>query len=444
MLGGQGERLFEAGRADHLQHRPENLLPVGAHPRRHPVEQGRADEEAVLIALQAEVAAVDGKFRAFVYAHLDVVEHSFPVGRGDHRTVLGVRIGGHSHLEDAHGVDQPLAQFAGRALAHRDHDRQGHAALPGRAEGGAGDLLDRLVEVGVGHYDAVVLGPAHGLDPLPVRRAGGIDVGGDIGGADEAHRRDSGVRQDGVHRRLVAVHHIEDSRGRPGLQHQLAQPHRDRWVLLRGLEHEGVAAGDGHAEHPHRDHGREIKRGDPGCDAQRLAHGVDVDAGAGAFGVFALQGVRNSAREFNDFQASLDIPLAVGQHLAVLGGEQARQLFHPGFDQPLELEHHPRPALRIERGPGRLGFGGGAHGGVDLLVGGEGHAAVGLASIRIEQIAKAARAARDARAGDEMVHGSQGPGLPFWTGWVYQPAEAFATGISRFHGAQGKLLRDRP
>ncbi len=31
--------------------------------------------------------------------------------------------------------------------------------------------VDRLVEVGVGQDDAVVLGPAHGLDALAVARA---------------------------------------------------------------------------------------------------------------------------------------------------------------------------------------------------------------------------------------------------------------------------------
>ncbi len=47
--------------------------------------------------------------------------------------------------------------------------------------------------------------------------------------------------------------------------------------------------GDGDAEHPHRDHGREVERGDARRHAQRLAHGIDVDARARALGVLALQ-----------------------------------------------------------------------------------------------------------------------------------------------------------
>ena len=67
--------------ADDLQHRAEDLLLVGAHLRRHPVEQGRADEEAVLIALELEVAAVDDQLRALLRAQLDVVGHPLAVRR---------------------------------------------------------------------------------------------------------------------------------------------------------------------------------------------------------------------------------------------------------------------------------------------------------------------------------------------------------------------------
>ena len=39
----------------------------------HVVEQGRADEEALLVALQGEAAAVDHQLGALVDAQLDVV-----------------------------------------------------------------------------------------------------------------------------------------------------------------------------------------------------------------------------------------------------------------------------------------------------------------------------------------------------------------------------------
>ena len=94
--------------------------------------------------------------------------------------------------------------------------------------------------------------------------------------------------------------------------------------LSEGFRMKALPHGDGEREHPHRDHGREIERGDAGHDAQGLAHRIDVDAGAGAFGVFALQQMRDAAGELDHFQAALDVAFGVGDHLAMLGGEQVR------------------------------------------------------------------------------------------------------------------------
>ena len=142
-------------------------------------------------------------------------------------------------------------------LADRNHHRQGHAALAGRAEGRAGEVVHHLVEVGVRHDDAVVLGPAHGLDALSRRDAAPVDVVRDVRGADEAHRRDAGVIENRVDHLLVAVHDLEDAFGQSGLQEQFREADGDRRITLRRLQDEGVAGGDGDARHPQRDHGRE-------------------------------------------------------------------------------------------------------------------------------------------------------------------------------------------
>ncbi len=326
---------------------------------------------------------------------------------GDHRPVLRVRIGGDAHLQLADGRDQPLAQLVRRPLAHRHHHRQGHAALAGRAEGGSGEVLHRLLHVGVRQDDAVVLGPAHGLDPLRIGGPGGVDVLGDVGGADEAHRLDQRMVQDGVHRRLVAMDHIEDPGRRPGLHHQLGEADRDRRVLFGRLQDKGVAAGYGHAEHPHRDHGRKVERGDPGHDPQRLAHGIDVDPGAGALGIFALQGVGDAAGELDDFQPALDVATAVGDHLAVLAGQQLGQFVHARLDQALELEHQPRAALGIDPGPAGLGAGGRLHGAVHFGLGGQGDTGLNLAGVGIEDVAVPARGAAGGGPVDEVAERAQ-------------------------------------
>ena len=91
---------------------------------------------------------------------------------GDDRAVLRVRIGRDADLQRLDLGDQLLAQFVGGLLADRHDDRQRHAALAGRAEGRADEVLHDLVQVGVGHDDAVVLGAAHRLHALAVRGAG--------------------------------------------------------------------------------------------------------------------------------------------------------------------------------------------------------------------------------------------------------------------------------
>ncbi len=167
---------------------------------------------------------------------------------------------------------------------------------------------------------------------------------------------------DGVDHFLVAVDDAENALGQAGIAENVAQQVRQGGIAFRRLQDEGVAGRDGDAGHPHRDHRREIERGDAGADADRLAEGPDVDAGAGAVGEFALHHVRDAAAEFDHLQPALNVATAVGQHLAMFGTEHAGQFIHAGFDQFLELEHHPCTALRVGGGPGRLRSAGGGHG----------------------------------------------------------------------------------
>ena len=181
------------------------------------VEEGRADEEAFLMALEREAAAVDDQLGALVDAHLDVVLDPLLVRGADHRAVMRVGIGRHADAQPLDRRDQLLAQRVGGVVADRDHDRQRHAALAGRAERRAGKIVDDLVEVGVGHDDAVVLGAAERLHALPVRGAARVDILRDVGRADEADRRDVGMVEDRVDHFLVAVDDVEDAVGQARL-----------------------------------------------------------------------------------------------------------------------------------------------------------------------------------------------------------------------------------
>src|SRR3546814_1084283 len=109
-------------------------------------------------------------------------------------------------------------------------------------------------------------------------------------------------------------------------------------TLFRSLEEEGVAARDRRAEHPHRDHRGEVERRDPGDHADRLAHRIDVDPRPGALGIFALQGVRDAAREFDHVEPALHVAARIGHHLAVFGRQQMREFLERSEEHTSELQ----------------------------------------------------------------------------------------------------------
>ena len=274
---------------------------------------------------------------------------------GDERAVIGLRIARGADLEAFHPRDELLEQGVGGLAADRHRHRYRHAALAGRAVAGADQRIDGLVEIRIRHDDHVVLGAAEALHALSLGAAGGVDVLGHGRGADEADRPDARVGQQRLDRVAAAIDHIEHAGRQPGLDQQLGEPHRHRRVALRRLEDEGVAAGERRRELPHRDHGREIEGRDAGDDAERLAHGVEVDAGAGAFGELALEQVGDAAGELGDLETALDVAARIRERLAVLAGQEPGELVELPLHQLEEPEQHARAPLRVGRGPGRLG-----------------------------------------------------------------------------------------
>jgi hypothetical protein len=245
-------------------------------------------------------------------------------------------------------------------------------------------------EVGVGHDDHVVLGAAQRLHALIVGSARVIDVLGDRGGADEADRRDVRMGEDGVDRLLVAVDDVEHAVGQAGLLHEVGDHQGGRGVLLRGLQDEGVAAGERYREHPHRHHGREVEGRDAGADADRLADRPAVDIRAHVLAELALQELRDAAGELHDLEAADAAALGVAEDLAVLGGDEGGHGVEVGLGQLLELEEDAGALQR--RGGGPAGEGGLRRGDrlADLGGAGERHLRRFLAGGRVEHVAEAA------------------------------------------------------
>ena len=247
--------------------------------------------------------------------------------------------------------DQLFAQLVGCVFAHGNHDGQRHAALARRTEGGTGKVVHHLVEIGIGHDDAVVLRAAEGLDALRIRRAARVDILRDVGRSDEADRRNVGMVEDRIDHLLVAMDDLQQALGRARFEEEFGEPHRNARIAFGRCQDEGIARRDRHAEHPHRDHRGEVERGDACTDAERLAHRIDVYAGARTLRVFALQRLRDPAGEFDHLEPALHVAMRILHDLAVFAGEQLGQLLLVRFDEALELEHHARAALRIGHRP---------------------------------------------------------------------------------------------
>ncbi|GAF49306.1 hypothetical protein RW1_075_00110 [Rhodococcus wratislaviensis NBRC 100605] len=267
------------------------------------------------------------------------------------RAHVGV-LGAVADLEGVGALFDLGDQFVGD-VADRDQRGDGHAAFAGGAEAGVDHGVGGEVEVGVREDDGVVLGPAECLDAFAVGGAGGVHVLGDGGGADEADGLDGGVGEQFVDGGLVALQDVEHPGRESCFGPEFGHPDRGGRVLLAGLEDDGVAGGDGDGEEPHRDHGGEVERGDDPDGADGLPDGGDVDVGGGVFGHAALEQVGHAAGEFDDFLAAGDLTECVGDDLAVLGGDDLRQLALAGVEQFPELEHDG----------GTLGEGGVAPGG---------------------------------------------------------------------------------
>src|SRR5271165_7527339 len=62
----------------------------------------------------------------------------------------------------------------------------------------------------------------------------------------------------------------------------------------------------------------------------------------------------DAADKLHHVQAALQLAVGVVQQFAVFGGHQVYEFLPVLFDQCLELEHHPGPALGVDRGPGGL------------------------------------------------------------------------------------------
>ncbi|MPM75276.1 hypothetical protein SDC9_122268 [bioreactor metagenome] len=385
------------------QHRAEDFLVIDAHAGLDAREDRRADEVALFIAGHIGLAAVEFQLGAVGNAALDEAFHARQGRAGDHRTHVGSLFGTTGHLERLGLFDQLWNPIAG--LAHQHHHRQRHAALTGRAKRCACQGVQSLVLVGVGHDDGVVLGAHHALHALAVQAGAVVDVRAYLGGAHKADGLDVGVIADRVHCIFTTVDHVQHASGDTGLQCQFTQTHGDHRVLLGGLEHESIAGGNRHREHPQRNHRGEVERRDAGTHAQRLVDGVGVHAIGHVVGQFAQLQRADVGSVLDHFQTAEHVAFGVRQGFALFGGQQGSEFAHVFADQLLQLQEDAGTGADGGLLPGLEGFLGRSDCGVDFFRRGEGHAGQHLLGGGVHHVTPLGGLGFDELAADEQLDG---------------------------------------
>src|SRR5471032_2746673 len=132
--------------------------------------------------------------------------------------------------------------------------------------------------------------------------------------------------------------------------------------------------------------------------------------------MFALEQVGNAAREFEDVDAPVDFALGIGEHLAVFGDDDSRQVVFAFTQQVQVFEQYAGTADRRGVGPtGEGGLGGGdglAHG----LAAGQGHATGHLTGGRVVDVLIAIIAG-NALVVDVMLEDAHGSGSQVGKRW---------------------------
>ena len=169
-----------------------------------------------------------------------------------------------------------------------------------------------------------------------------------------------------VDRLAPAVDDVEDAVGQARLRPQLGLELGRAGCVRRRLPDERVPAGKGDRVDPHRDHRREVERGDPGRDAERLAEGQGVDLGRHVRRVHPGQVDRQPAGVLDGLEATQDLGQRVRRGLAVVARDEAGELLAVSPDELAIGEEDLAAADQGQVAPGRERGPGGGDGAIDV------------------------------------------------------------------------------
>src|SRR5439155_13554150 len=100
-------------------------------------------------------------------------------------------------------------------------------------------------------------------------------------------------------------------------------------------------------------HRREVERRDAGAHAERLPDRVDVDARRGLLREAPLQELRHPAAELDHLEPARHLAERVREDLAVLGGEELRDVLTVLVEEASNSEEDLGAARQRQRPPAR-------------------------------------------------------------------------------------------
>ena len=190
-----------------------------------------------------------------------------------------------------------------------------------------------------------------------------------------------------VHQRLAhlaaAAHdEVEGTGGQAAAADDFGQRPATGGHQLGGLEHHGVAVGQGRGDLPGRDGEREVPRRDDAHHTHGLAGHIHLHALAHRGQQLALDAQRLARKKLENLPAAGHLGHAFGQCLAFFTRQQCAQLVLACQQFAADQVQHVGAALGGALAPGGQGIGGGAHGQLGLVAVGAGVFGHHLAGVR--------------------------------------------------------------
>ena len=300
MIHRKTQSLFIGSGAHSRQDGAENLGFIDVHVGGDAVKKMRAYKEPVFIALQIEITAIDNQFRALIHACLHKPQDVFLGGLGHNGPeidIIACGIGADLQGLDPRDkfFDQPICGFVTHWHGHGNR----HAAFACRPITRADQGVSGLIHIGIGHDDHMVFCPAKALAAFACFGRPAINILRNRGRPHKAYGLNDLAVQDGIHSPLIAIDYLEHAIRQTRLFQKRTQHHRAGRITFRRFEDHRVARCQGRAQFPQGDHGGKVERRDPCNNAQRLAHGIHVNARACGICEFTLQQMRCADAKFN-------------------------------------------------------------------------------------------------------------------------------------------------